>query len=122
MSPEGALLPPGELGEIVTRGDLVMNGYLDMPEETARTIVQGWLHTGDVGYLDERGYLYIKDRLRDVIITGGFNVYPSDVEAALARIAPSTSASCSPRPTRNGASGSRQPCCSIPAPRPRPRS
>jgi acyl-CoA synthetase (AMP-forming)/AMP-acid ligase II len=85
MDPDGAVLPAGELGEIVTRGDLVMNGYLDMPEETARTIVDGWLHTGDVGTLDERGYLYIKDRLRDVIISGGFNVYPSDVEAALAQ-------------------------------------
>jgi acyl-CoA synthetase (AMP-forming)/AMP-acid ligase II len=85
MAPDGTMLPPGEMGEIVTRGDLVMNGYLDMPEETARTIVDGWLHTGDVGTLDERGYLYIKDRLRDVIISGGFNVYPSDVEAALAQ-------------------------------------
>ncbi|HEX7008097.1 MAG TPA: AMP-binding protein [Alphaproteobacteria bacterium] len=83
MAPDGTVLPPGETGEIVTRGDLVMNGYLDMPEETAKTIVDGWLYTGDVGYLDERGYLYIKDRLRDVIISGGFNVYPSDVEAAL---------------------------------------
>jgi fatty-acyl-CoA synthase len=85
MAPDGAVLPAGEIGEIVTRGDLVMNGYLDMPEETAKTIVDGWLHTGDVGMLDERGYLYIKDRLRDVIISGGFNVYPSDVEAALAQ-------------------------------------
>ena len=85
MAPDGTQLPPGEMGEIVTRGDLVMNGYLDMPEETAKTIVDGWLHTGDVGCLDERGYLYIKDRLRDVIISGGFNVYPSDVEAALAQ-------------------------------------
>ncbi|MGE5146133.1 MAG: class I adenylate-forming enzyme family protein [Candidatus Eiseniibacteriota bacterium] len=85
MAPDGTVLPPGEVGEIVTRGDLVMNGYLDMPEETAKTIVYGWLHTGDVGALDERGYLYIKDRLRDVIISGGFNVYPSDVEAALAQ-------------------------------------
>lgn len=83
MSPDGKILPPGESGEIVVRGDLLMTGYLDMPEETAKTIVDGWLHTGDVGMIDERGYLFIKDRLRDVIITGGFNVYPADVEDAL---------------------------------------
>jgi acyl-CoA synthetase (AMP-forming)/AMP-acid ligase II len=60
-----------------------MSGYLDNPEQTAEALVNGWLHTGDVGYLDERGYLFLKDRLKDVIISGGFNVYPSDVEAAL---------------------------------------
>jgi acyl-CoA synthetase (AMP-forming)/AMP-acid ligase II len=54
-----------------------------MPEESSRTVVNKWLHTGDVGCLDARGYLYIKDRIRDVVISGGFNVYPSDVEAAL---------------------------------------
>jgi len=85
VSPEGDVLPPGEMGEIVCRGDLVMTGYLDRPEETAKTIVDGWLRTGDAGLLDDRGYLFIKDRLRDVIISGGFNVYPSDVEAALAQ-------------------------------------
>lgn len=79
------LLPAGETGEIVVRGDLLMTGYLDMPEQTAETIRGGWLHTGDAGALDERGYLFIKDRLRDVVISGGFNVYPSDVEAALVR-------------------------------------
>jgi acyl-CoA synthetase (AMP-forming)/AMP-acid ligase II len=84
VSPEGEVLQAGEMGEIVCRGPLVMTGYLDMPEETTKTIVDGWLHTGDAGLLDERGYLYIKDRIRDVIISGGFNVYPSDVEAALA--------------------------------------
>jgi acyl-CoA synthetase (AMP-forming)/AMP-acid ligase II len=56
-----------------------------MPEETAKTIVDGWLHTGDAGMLDQRGYLFIKDRIRDMIISGGFNVYPTDVEAALAQ-------------------------------------
>jgi acyl-CoA synthetase (AMP-forming)/AMP-acid ligase II len=80
---DGAFLGPDEPGEIVVRGDLLMNGYLDRPELTAETIVDGWLHTGDVGFMDERGYLFIKDRLRDVIISGGFNVYPADVEAIL---------------------------------------
>lgn len=79
----GEFLPAGEQGEIVVSGDLVMSGYLDDPAQSAEALVDGWLHTGDVGYLDERGYLYLKDRLKDVIISGGFNVYPSDVEAAL---------------------------------------
>jgi len=83
MSPQGELLPAGSMGEVVVRGDLVMTGYWQMPDKTAETIVDGWLHTGDVGYIDERGYLFIKDRLRDVVITGGFNVYPVDVEGAL---------------------------------------
>jgi len=83
MDATGTLLPSGEQGEIVVAGDLVMGGYLDNPEQTAEALVDGWLHTGDVGYLDERGNLFLKDRLKDVIISGGFNVYPSDVEAAL---------------------------------------
>ncbi|MCD0504208.1 class I adenylate-forming enzyme family protein [Bordetella petrii] len=85
MDREGKPLPAGQPGEVVVRGDLVMTGYWRLPEKTADTIVDGWLHTGDVGVVDERGYLYIKDRLRDVIITGGFNVYPIDVENALAQ-------------------------------------
>ena len=79
----GELLPAGGQGEIVVSGDLLMSGYLDNPGQTAEALVDGWLHTGDVGYLDERGFLFLKDRLKDVIISGGFNVYPSDVEAAL---------------------------------------
>ncbi|KAB2903233.1 MAG: long-chain fatty acid--CoA ligase [Burkholderiaceae bacterium] len=83
MDPEGRLLPTGGVGEIVVRGDLVMAGYWKMPEKSAETLVDGWLHTGDRGYVDERGYLYLKDRLREVVITGGFNVYPIDVESVL---------------------------------------
>jgi fatty-acyl-CoA synthase len=81
--PSGKLLAAGEQGEIVLKGDLVMKGYYKMPDKTAETIIGDWLHTGDIGYMDERGYLFIKDRIRDVVITGGFNVYPSDVEAVL---------------------------------------
>ncbi|PPK45747.1 acyl-CoA synthetase (AMP-forming)/AMP-acid ligase II [Trinickia symbiotica] len=83
MSADGKRLPPGEIGEVVARGDLLMTGYWRLPEKTAETLIDGWLHTGDRGYLDEAGFLYLKDRIRDVIITGGFNVYPIDVENAL---------------------------------------
>lgn len=83
MNPQGALLPTGEVGEIVVRGDLTMSGYWRMPEKSAETLIDGWLHTGDRGYIDQRGYLYLKDRLREVVITGGFNVYPIDVESVL---------------------------------------
>ncbi|MFO0995948.1 MAG: AMP-binding protein [Alphaproteobacteria bacterium] len=85
MAPDGRILPAGEEGEIVVKGDIVMKGYLDQPEETAKTIVNGWLHTGDIGVIDSRGYLFIKGRSREVIISGGFNVYPADVEGALGR-------------------------------------
>ena len=85
MDPDGELLGSGKVGEIVVRGPLVMTGYLDRPDLTAATIVDGWLHTGDLGLLDERGYLYIRGRLRDVINSGGFKIFPGDVEAALAR-------------------------------------
>lgn len=83
MGPDGALLPHGEIGEVVVQGDLTMTGYWRLPEKTAETLIDGWLHTGDTGLIDARGYLFLKDRLRDVIITGGFNVYPVDVENAL---------------------------------------
>ncbi len=83
MAPDGTLLPAGEVGEVVARGDLVMSGYWRLPDKTAETLVNGWLHTGDRGLIDERGYLYLKDRLKELVITGGFNVYPIDVENAL---------------------------------------
>ena len=79
----GDLLPTGERGEIVVRGSLVMAGYYKNPEATEAASEHGWHHTGDVGYLDEDGYLFIVDRLKDMIITGGFNVYSAEVEQAL---------------------------------------
>jgi acyl-CoA synthetase (AMP-forming)/AMP-acid ligase II len=78
-------LPPGKIGEIVTRSDLVMKGYWKNPQATADTIRNGWLHTGDVGYLDENGYLFIMDRSKDMIISGGENIYPREIEEVLVR-------------------------------------
>lgn len=80
---DGTPLPAGEEGEIAVRGDLVMSGYLNAREETQKTVIEGWLRTGDAGVFNEKGYLFLRDRIRDVIITGGFNVYPSDVEVVL---------------------------------------
>jgi acyl-CoA synthetase (AMP-forming)/AMP-acid ligase II len=83
MNELGEILPSGETGEICVRGDLVMKGYYKAPEKTAEAIVDGWLHTGDIGHLDADGYLHITDRKKDMIITGGFNVYPSEVEQVI---------------------------------------
>lgn len=77
---EGNDLPPGEMGEIVVQSPLVMKEYWRNPEATAKAIRDGWLYTGDVGYLDSGGYLFIADRKKDMIITGGYNVYPKEVE------------------------------------------
>lgn len=76
-------LPPGESGEICIRGDIVMAGYWNNPQATAETLRGGWLHTGDVGTFDERGYLYLLDRVKDMIVSGGNNVYPREVEEVL---------------------------------------
>ncbi|MDA0182808.1 long-chain fatty acid--CoA ligase [Solirubrobacter phytolaccae] len=83
MDADGHVLGTGERGEIVVRGSLVMAGYYKDPEATAQASRFGWHHTGDVGYLDDEGYLFIVDRLKDMIITGGFNVYSAEVEQAL---------------------------------------
>ena len=76
-------VPSGELGEVCVRGPNVMVGYYRMPEETARTLRNGWLHTGDIGRLDGDGFLYIVERKKDLIIRGGFNIYPREVEEVL---------------------------------------
>jgi long-chain acyl-CoA synthetase len=79
----GQELPPGQVGEVICRTPQVMLGYWNLPEATARVIRDGWLHTGDAGYRDKDGYLYIYDRIKDMIISGGENIYPAEVESAL---------------------------------------
>ncbi|RKT88713.1 Acyl-CoA synthetase (AMP-forming)/AMP-acid ligase II [Saccharopolyspora antimicrobica] len=83
ISPEGDHLPAGAVGEVVIQGANVMRGYLNRPEETATTLAGGWLRTGDVGRIDEDGYLTLVDRLKDMIIRGGENVYPKEIESVL---------------------------------------
>jgi fatty-acyl-CoA synthase len=83
MNADGVLLPTGESGEIVVRGSLVMLGYYKDPKATQEASRHGWHHTGDIGYLDADGFLYIVDRAKDMIISGGFNVYSAEVEQVL---------------------------------------
>ncbi|TVL89508.1 long-chain-fatty-acid--CoA ligase [Streptomyces sp. SAJ15] len=82
---DGSPLPPGRVGELRIDTPAVMDGYWNRPRETERAVVDGWLHTGDAGHVDEDGYVYIRDRIKDVILVGGENVYPAEVEAALSR-------------------------------------
>jgi long-chain acyl-CoA synthetase len=74
---------PGERGEIVTRGPATMKGYFGRPKDTEEVMRGGWLHTGDIGYLDEAGFVYVVDRKKDMIIRGGENIYPAELEDAL---------------------------------------
>lgn len=83
MDADGHLLPPGARGEIVVRGPLVMQGYLNDAAATAAASAHGWHHTGDIGQVDDDGFVYIVDRKRDMIITGGFNVYPGEIEQVI---------------------------------------
>jgi long-chain acyl-CoA synthetase len=83
VDPDGREVPPGEVGEMLVRGRNVMKGYFEMPEATARAIVDGWLHTGDLVRKDADGYVYMVDRLKHMIICGGYNIYPKEVESVL---------------------------------------
>jgi acyl-CoA synthetase (AMP-forming)/AMP-acid ligase II len=84
VDPDGVEVPRGTIGEIAVRGGHVMLGYWNRPEETEAVLRGGWMHTGDGGYMDERGYVFVVDRLKDVIVTGGENVFSAEVENALA--------------------------------------
>jgi acyl-CoA synthetase (AMP-forming)/AMP-acid ligase II len=83
VAPDGSSVDDGELGEIVVKGPNVMAGYLDNRDATAATVRDGWLHTGDVGYVDSDGYFFIVDRAKDMIIRGGENIYPREIEEVL---------------------------------------
>ena len=83
---EGRELPAGEVGEITARGPMVMQGYWNRPAETAAALKDGWMHTGDMGRLDADGYLFVVDRLKDMIVSGGENVYSAEVENAIAQL------------------------------------
>ncbi|MFE4499535.1 class I adenylate-forming enzyme family protein [Rhodococcus sp. NPDC056743] len=84
LADDGTFAPVGIAGEVIIKGANVMRGYLNRLEETAKTVVDGWLHTGDVGVLDEDGYLTLVDRIKDMIIRGGENIYPKEIENSLA--------------------------------------
>ncbi|MEQ1807389.1 MAG: AMP-binding protein, partial [Burkholderiaceae bacterium] len=83
VRPDGTPAATGELGEIVVRSNMLMLGYLNNPQATAAVLKDGWMHTGDAGTLDEDGYLFVADRIKDMIVTGGENVYSIEVERAL---------------------------------------
>lgn len=86
FGPEGAEMPRGEPGEVVARGPTVMKGYLNNPEATAETIRAGWLHTGDIGIMDDDGFVQIVDRKKDMILVSGFNVYPNEIEEVIVEL------------------------------------
>lgn len=83
VDPQGREVPRGTIGEIAARGPNVMTGYWNKPEETAQALRDGWIHTGDAAYMDEEGFVFIVDRIKDMIITGGENVYSSEVESVI---------------------------------------
>ncbi|HWQ15172.1 MAG TPA: AMP-binding protein [Roseiflexaceae bacterium] len=80
LTEDGREAAPGQVGEIVGRGPMLMSGYYKRPDLTAQAVVDGWLHSGDLGYMDEDGFLYLVDRKKDMIVSGGINVYPRDIE------------------------------------------
>ena len=95
---DGRELPAGEVGEVVVRGDVVMAGYWNSPDATAEALREGWLYTGDIGSFDADGYLTLRDRSKDLIISGGMNIYPREVEEALLRHPGVTAAAVVGRP------------------------
>ena len=84
MDPAGNEVACGEVGEIWVKSDSNLESYYNLPEETAKSVTGGWVHTGDAGYVDAEGYLYLKDRIKDMVVSGGENIYPVEVENAIA--------------------------------------
>jgi fatty-acyl-CoA synthase len=85
LDPDDREVPRGQTGELCIRGPIVMDGYWQRPEQTAETLRNGWLHTGDVAYMDDDDFVYLVDRTKEMIVTGAFNVFPREVEDVLAR-------------------------------------
>jgi acyl-CoA synthetase (AMP-forming)/AMP-acid ligase II len=83
VNPEGKAVDAGDVGEIIAHGPQMMRGYWNLPEATESTLANGWLHTGDGGRFDEEGFLYISDRLKDMIVSGGENIYPREIESVI---------------------------------------
>ena len=86
VDPQGQPVPPGTVGEIAARGPMVMAGYWNQPEQTAQVLRDGWMHTGDGGRMDEDGFVYVVDRIKDMVVTGGENVYSAEVENTIAQL------------------------------------
>ncbi|CAB4608258.1 unannotated protein [freshwater metagenome] len=80
VRPDGTVCDTDEAGEVLVRGDHIMTGYWNRPDATAETLIDGWLHTGDVATVDDEGFIWIQDRIKDMIISGGENVYPAEIE------------------------------------------
>jgi acyl-CoA synthetase (AMP-forming)/AMP-acid ligase II len=80
---QGQEVPRGTIGEVAIRGPQLMMGYWNLPEATTRSLVDGWMHTGDAAYMDDEGFIYIQDRIKDMVVSGGENIYPSEVESTL---------------------------------------
>lgn len=85
VDPDGQQLPAGEVGELLIKADTNMLSYHNLPEATAETLTDGWVHTGDAGYIDEQGYIFLKDRIKDMVVSGAENIYPVEVENAIAK-------------------------------------
>lgn len=94
LDENGAVLPAGETGEIAIRTETLMQGYLGMPELTEKVVTDGWYHSGDIGYLGENGYLFLTDRKDSMIITGGENVFPSEIENCIMTLSPEVQEVC----------------------------
>jgi acyl-CoA synthetase (AMP-forming)/AMP-acid ligase II len=117
VDPAGSEVPRGEVGEIVCRGGHVMLGYWGKPEETAAALRSGWVHTGDAGWMDDDGYLDVADRLKDMIVTGGENVYSTEVENAVAAHPAVANCAVVAVPDDLWGNGSMRSWCESPAPR-----